>query len=323
MEQRLLIIGIIALAFALASKYLKKKNLFNKTPVFVGWNISFALIAGSMVYYLMNFMATNGIEGGLSLGRTLLIITLTAAGAVYLALKAKRVDGKRLNKMYGFNMEWAETVYFAAFFAAFVMFFFAQAFQIPTGSMRNTLLERDNLFVNKIVYGLRLPFMTHKLINFKEIQRGDIVVFKFPADDKNQINCGGPQYGRDFVKRVIGLPGEIVELKNKVIYINGEPLPYDEEYALYDERQRPQLKVPFTRDQYQQLWESRTLEHALGMYITDYFGPVQVPQGMYLGIGDNRDYSCDSRFWGPIPEANIKGKAWFIHWPLDRAGKIR
>jgi signal peptidase I len=322
MELRLLIIGIISFIFAKLSKRLKKKNFFNAKSRFILWNIAFVLMAGGMAYYLLNFMAANGIEGGLSERTFALIVTATVALAFYYFNKSKKADDKQRDKLFVYNLEWAETVYFAAFFASFVMFFFMQAFQIPTGSMRNTLLEKDNLFVNKLLYGVRLPFMKEKLIKFRDIKRGDVIVFRFPAENKGQINCGGPQYGRDFVKRVIGLPGETVEIKNKQVFINGEPLPA-ENYELYDNRERPKANVSLSQYQYQELWENRELEKVLGLYIRDYFGPIKIPEKTYLGIGDNRDHSCDSRFWGPIPEENIKGKAWFIHWPLSRIGIIR
>jgi len=321
MELRLLIIGIIAFAFAKLTKYLKRKKTFENKKIFIIWNAAFALIAGGMLYYLLNFMAANGIEGGLTPGTVALIIAGTLAFGGYNIWRANKADDKAREKIYAFNLDWAETVYFAGFFAAVAMFFFLQAFRIPSASMRNTLLEGDNLFVNKIVYGVRLPFMDKKLINFNEIKRGDIIVFSFPTDDKKQINCGEPQYGRDFVKRIIALPGETVEIRNKQVFINGQlmaPEAY-EVYAAHPRQQPPAME----QEEYQKLWEARELEHHFGLYLRDYFGPVVVPPGTYLGVGDNRDYSCDSRFWGPVPERNIKGRAWFIHWPPTRIGLIK
>lgn len=322
MEHKLLIIGIVAFIFAKLSKYLKKKNIFKTKKIFILWNAAFTLIAGGLVYYILNFMATNGVQGGLSGGTISAIIIATLGGTWYLIGKAKKSDEKETEKLYAFNLDWAETVYFAAFFAAVVMFFFVQAFKIPSGSMRNTLLEGDNLFVNKITYGLRLPFMDKKLFKFNDIKRGDVIIFRFPADSKEQINCGETQYGRDFVKRVIALPGELVEIKNKQVFINGQLMP-EQPYELYQDYQRQEMIMPISNEDYQQIWENRELEKNLGLYLRDYFGPVTVPEGSYLAIGDNRDFSCDSRFWGPVPEKNIKGKAWFIHWPLNRIRIIK
>ncbi|MDR0645869.1 MAG: signal peptidase I [Elusimicrobiota bacterium] len=322
MELRLLIIGTTAFIFAKTAKYFKKKNLFQNKNFFMAFNALFALIAGGMIYYLLNFMSANGIQGGLSPSKTALIITATVAYAVYNIYKAKNAGKKQTEKIYAFNLDWAETVYFAGFFASVAMFFLLQAFKIPSASMRNTLLEKDNLFVNKIVYGIRLPFMNRKLIKFGDIKRGDVIVFRFPAENKKQINCGEPQYGRDFVKRVVGLPGETVEMKNKQVFINGDLIP-SQSYEVYSDHPEQNVDNFLSTEQYQRIWENRELEQYFGLALRDNFGPVTIPQGAYLAIGDNRDFSCDSRFWGPVPEKNIKGKAWFIHWPLSRVSLIK
>lgn len=322
MEITLLITGIIAFIFAKISKYTKKKNILFKEKFFPFWNASFALIAGGLIIYILNFMAKNGVDGGLPAKTFAVIVTATVVAAVYNFLRAGKAEQKNKDKIFAFNLEWAETVYFAAFFASVVMFFFIQAFKIPSASMRNTLLEGDNLFVNKITYGLKLPFAKDRVLKFNDIKRGDVIVFRFPAEDKKQVNCGEPQYGRDFVKRVIGMPGDTVEIKNKQVFINGELMPA-QPYEVYQNIERIERPLPFSQEEYQKLWENRELEHHLGLYLREYFGPVTVPEGHYLGVGDNRDYSCDSRFWGPIPQENIKGKAWFIHWPLSRMGFIK
>ncbi len=318
MEQTLFITGIFAFIFAKISKYLNnKKKLENKNNLKI-WAFAGIVLAGILAYYIFNFMATNGITGGLPLKQTIFLCAIVL-GLIFWANSAIKKDQ---NKVYSTILDWAETIYFAAFFAAVVMFFFIQAFKIPSGSMRNTLLEGDNLFVNKIVYGFRLPFMKDKLVEFKPIQRGDIIIFKFPAENKQQVNCGESQYGRDFVKRVIGLPGDKVELRNKQLYINDELMPI-QDYEVYDDHLREEYILNIPQEEYQKIWESRTLEHKLGLYLRDYFGPVIVPQGQYLAMGDNRDFSCDSRFWGPVPKENIKGKAWLLHWPLNRIRFIK
>lgn len=322
MELTLFITGIIAFAFAKISKLLKKKNILTKDNIFPLWNASFAIIAGILIIYILNFMAKNGVQGGISASMFSLIVTVCLALGVYNFTNAKKAKEKKKEKIFAFNLDWAETVYFAAFFAAVVMFFFIQAFKIPSASMHNTLLEGDNLFVNKITYGIKLPFSDKRFFKFNNIKRGDVIVFRFPADSKEQINCGETQYGRDFVKRVIGMPGDTVEIKNKQVFINGQ-LAGTQPYEVYTDIERTERVLPFTKEEYQKLWENRELEHKLGMYLREYFGPVVVPPGTYLGVGDNRDFSCDSRFWGPIPEKNIKGKAWFIHWPFNRMGLIK
>ena len=225
MEQHLFITAVIAFVFDRVSKYLIKKNLFQNKNIFALWNASFALIAGCLVFYLLNFMSANGNSQGLSKTYFSLIILITLGYIFVKYFKAKKADNKAEKQIIDFNLDWAQTVYFAAFFASVVMFFFLQAFRIPSASMRNTLLEGDNLFVNKAYYVMRLPFIKENIINFHDIKRGDIIIFIFPAKDKQQSNCGEPQYGRDFVKRVIALPGEKVEVKGKTIYINDKELP--------------------------------------------------------------------------------------------------
>jgi len=317
MEQHLFIAAVIAFVFDRVSKYLIKKNMFQKKNIFALWNASFAFIAGGLIFYVLNFMAANGNSQGLSKTNFSLIILITLGYIFAKYFKAKKADKNTEKQIIAFNLDWAQTVYFAAFFASIVMFFFLQAFRIPSASMRNTLLEGDNLFVNKAYYGMRLPFVKENIINFHDIKRGDIIIFRFPAENKQQSNCGEPQYGRDFVKRVIALPGEKVEVKEKKIYINDKELP-PQDYAIFSEHEIKQFSNPLTQEEYQNLWEERRLEKYFGISLRDSFGPVIVPKGQYFAMGDNRDFSCDSRFWGPVPKENIKGKAWLLHWPLKR-----
>jgi signal peptidase I len=212
------------------------------------------------------------------------------------------------------DTEWAETIASALLLASVVMFFLVQAFRIPSPSMYNTLQIGDHLFVNKIAYGVRIPGTGKRLVNFEKIQRGDVIVFRFPSDDSKELQCGGAQYDKDFIKRVIGVPGDSVEVRNGAVIVNGQTLS-NESYALYTDTVRipgPKVDNPI---EYQRHWEARELGRMYGETIRDSFGPVTVPAGHYFAMGDNRDHSCDSRFWGPVPEQNVKGKAWFIYWP--------
>ncbi|MBI3548803.1 MAG: signal peptidase I [Elusimicrobia bacterium] len=218
------------------------------------------------------------------------------------------------------DLEWAETVFSAVLLASVMMYFVVQAFKIPSGSMRNTLLEGDHLFVNKFIYGVRLPFTHSRLLPLRGLKRGDIVVFRFPTDDSEEVHCGGIQYGKDFIKRVVGLPGDVIQLKDGVLYRDGERAPR-EAYALNDAQYRvPQGDIKISPEEYQTLWEKHQLDRTIGDVMRDNFGPVKVPPGAFFAMGDNRDHSCDSRFWGPVADHYLKGKAWVIYWPPQRMG---
>jgi signal peptidase I len=161
--------------------------------------------------------------------------------------------------------------------------FVVQAFKIPSGSMEDTLLIGDHILVNKLSYGLQVPlahFKVHLMGLMGEPQRGDIIVFPFPRDPK-----------RDFIKRVIGLPGERVEVRNHRAYVNGEP-----------------LKEPYVR------LDDRAMMHP-SRY--SHWGPEVVPPGKLFVMGDNRDNSADSRDWGFLDSAQVKGRAFIIYWSWD------
>ena len=336
MEQRLFLAACVMYAFSLASKYLFKKNKLENSFRFGLWHAVFLALFLGCLYGIFNFIISNssGITPSVSITRKdllagLAILAISAGGFWY----AKRPQAHR-QAILKWDMDWANTIYFAGFVASIVMFFFVQAFKIPSASMYNTLQIGDHLFVNKAAYGFRIPLTNIRFGQFKQVQPGDIIIFSFPAENREQVNCGGYQYGRDYVKRVIAVPGDKVEIKNGDLYINDkkEPLHGYEVFRLTD-RFSPVVTQEEGKEEdglvyiapavYQTLWESRKLEHDLGMSLRDNFGPVTVPQGQYFAMGDNRDDSCDSRFWGPVPFENIKGTAWFIHWPLSRIRLIK
>ncbi|MCX5784809.1 MAG: signal peptidase I [Elusimicrobia bacterium] len=243
----------------------------------------------------------------------------SAKGARVTAVK-KGSENENLPPAIKEDLEWSETVFSAVLLASVVMYLFVQAFKIPSGSMRTTFLEGDHLFVNKFVYGFRVPYTHKKFLALKKIKRGDIVIFQFPSRDPDEFQCGGRQYGKDFIKRVIGLPGDRVELKDGKVSVNGVPLK-EEAYVKYlDDFRYPADKSKVPPGDYQVYWEKRMLGKMFAEYIKDNFGPVIVPQGHYMMMGDNRDRSCDSRYWGPVPEYLIKGKAMVIYWPPSRMG---
>lgn len=317
MEQRLFFIACIMYAFTLATRWFKKKGKLSSPKFFAGWNAVYLLCILSCACYMFLFIMGGGTAENISaikLGCCLAAVVIYAIYGYFSAFKSKPEQKEIIIKK---NLEWCNTVYFAGFVASFVMFFFIQAFKIPSESMQDTLLVGDHLFVNKAAYGFRIPFTNIRFGEFSPIKKGDIIVFQFPAKDRKQINCGDSQYGRDFVKRVIALPGDTVEMKKGVLFVNGEEVP-QQGYERYENVARIPYQPEEDLELYQTVWESHQLDNYYGMYLRDNFGPVKVPENHYFGMGDNRDNSCDSRFWGPIPRENIKGKAWFIHWPFDR-----
>jgi signal peptidase I len=185
--------------------------------------------------------------------------------------------------------EYLESIVVAVILALFIRTFAVQAFKIPTGSMEENLLIGDHLLVNKLVYSPSAGHFEDTLMGKRPIERRDVVVFKFPEDPN-----------RDFIKRVIGLPGETVEIRNKRVYIDGEPL--DERYVHFLEPPR-QADDP---------------EFGLRMDgIRDNWGPRVVPVGELLVLGDNRDNSRDSRFWGFLPIDQVKGRALIVYWSYE------
>ncbi len=182
----------------------------------------------------------------------------------------------------GILREYAEAIIVALLLALIIRAFVVQAFKIPSGSMIPTLLIGDHILVTKFIYGTKLPFVDDKVLVFREPRRGDIIVFRYPKDSK-----------RDFIKRVIGVGGDVVEGRNKQIYVNGKLL--DEPYVQHtDTDLRP-----------------------IGKDVRDNFGPIYVPKGKLFVMGDNRDQSYDSRYWGFVNLKDVKGKAFIIYWSWD------
>lgn len=181
--------------------------------------------------------------------------------------------------------EWVESILIAFVLAMFIREFFIQAFKIPSGSMRMTLIEGDRLMVNKLRYGPKLRFTDYRLPGFGEPERGDVIVFIYPEDPK-----------RDFIKRLIAKGGETVEIKDGDIYINGQ--------LITD----PVIK---------------NLYHYNRGDFGSKGNPIKVPEGYYFVLGDNSSSSHDSRYWGFVPEKNIIGKAEFIYWPFNRLRLIK
>jgi len=329
MEEKLFWIGVLMGAHLFLSHHFKEKGKFRADTRFTrAWHAVFAALVSFVVAVLLSVSLDNRrgdvVTSMLFSGRQLAYgLLAAAAGAAYAwwrgaAGKAAVKDG--LNVSMKEDMEWSETVFSAVLLASVVMYLFIQAFKIPSGSMEKTFLIGDHLFVNKFIYGFRIPYTKTKLLKFTKVKRGDIVVFQFPSADPAEFQCGGSQYGKDFIKRVVGMPGDRVQVMEGRLFVNGA-LVEDEPYTQYlDKARYPRASDKVSPGDYQVFWENRMLGKMFSEYIRDNFGPVIVPQGQYLVMGDNRDRSCDSRYWGAVPEGNIKGKAWFTYWPPSRMG---
>ncbi|NOZ79576.1 MAG: signal peptidase I [Acidobacteria bacterium] len=184
--------------------------------------------------------------------------------------------------------EYYEAILVAVIFALFLRTFVFENFKIPSGSMENGLLIGDHLVVNKFIYGPHYHTIIDKLLPFREPRRRDVVVFKFPEDPS-----------RDFIKRCVGVPGDVVEVRHKALYINGKL--QKEPYVIH--------KDPMTYPDSPMVPPSLRLR--------DNFGPYTVPPGTIFCMGDNRDNSLDSRFWGPVPRSYLQGRAVLIYWSWE------
>ncbi len=184
--------------------------------------------------------------------------------------------------------EYFEAMVTAVVLALFVRTFVVQAFKIPTGSMENNLLIGDHLLVNKFAVGPTASGLERALLPIATIRRGDVVVFKYPVEPD-----------RDFIKRVIGLPGEALEVRGREVLINGKVL--EEPYVHY-------LEPSAAGSDTSEVTSSEVREE---------YGPVTIPPDQYFMMGDNRDNSADSRYWGFLPRDYIKGKAVVIYWSYE------
>jgi len=181
--------------------------------------------------------------------------------------------------------EYAEAILVAVVFALFARTFLFQAFQVPTSSMEKNILVGDHLIVNKFLFAPHRENFLSRLLPYRPVRRGDVLVFKFPEDPR-----------RDFVKRAVALPGETVEIRDKVVYVEGaaqtEPRTYHADERIWPDD-------PALPDSYRRRDQAR---------------PFTVPPASYFALGDNRDNSYDSRFWGPVSATNLKGRAVFVYW---------
>ena len=188
----------------------------------------------------------------------------------------------RIRKNKSVFREYFEAICVAILLALFIRTFVVQAFKIPSGSMLPTLLIGDHLLVNKFIYGIKMPFTGKLLIPIENPKQGDVVVFRFPKDRSV-----------DYIKRVIGTPGDTVEVRDKKVYVNGKPI----------------------KDVHAHVSSAPVLNEKVSP--RDNFGPVKVPENHIFVMGDNRDNSYDSRFWGFVDQRDVLGKAFILYWSWD------
>jgi len=184
-----------------------------------------------------------------------------------------------------------EALLIALLFAFFARTFVVQAFKIPSGSMEQNLLIGDHILVNKFAYAPTASELERRLLPISGLERGDVVVFKFPEEPE-----------RDFIKRCIALPGDRIEIVDKQTFINGTALEEGGYVFFADHRVYSREKSRFLADAYR---------------LRDNFGPYTIPEGHYFFLGDNRDNSDDSRFWGTVPAGYVKGEAVLVYWSFD------
>jgi signal peptidase I len=188
-----------------------------------------------------------------------------------------------------------------------------EAFKIPSGSMIPTLFVGDHIFVNKFAYGLKIPFSDwvtdHPIYLIKRDlpKRGDVIVFKYPRDESLY-----------YIKRVVGVPGDRVEMKNKVLYVNQQIVSQDRISESQTKQTLQSLDDPNYPEAHMTLYTEHlnAIHHTVmidnSKHLSEDFGPVTVPEGSLFAMGDNRDWSGDSRYWGFVPMKNVRGKALFI-----------
>jgi len=185
--------------------------------------------------------------------------------------------------------DWVEPAFEAILIAIVIRTFILQAFRIPTSSMEDTLLIGDHILANKFIYGTYIPWNDDTTAAFTKPKRGDVVIFRYPIDKKLM-----------FIKRCMALPGDTVEIKNKELYVNGTKM--KEPYKF----QKDPMRVFSAREAPR-----------------DNLGPITVPEDHYFVMGDNRDFSSDSRFWGFLHKKYLRGKAWVVYWPPTRWQSIK
>lgn len=202
--------------------------------------------------------------------------------------------------------EYARTIIIAFLLFVVLRTFVVEAFKIPTGSMENTLLVGDFLLVNKAVYGAEIPFTGAHLPAIRHPRHGDVIVFKWPKDPS-----------KNFVKRLIGLPGDTVEMRDGTVLLDGRPIP--EHYVVHTDASTDPSGEEFA---WQRDFMVKGAEASVGEHPSrNNWGPLVVPDKNYFVLGDNRDNSYDSRYWGFVPESLVTGEPMLVYYSYERNAK--
>lgn len=197
--------------------------------------------------------------------------------------KPKSKKSKLYSQFTKFRKEWLEPIIIALILVVFIKSFLIQNFKIPSSSMEETLLIGDRLFAVKFLYGTKIPFTKKKILKIRDPKPGDVIIFRFPLDPSTP-----------FIKRCVAVGGQTVEIRDKKLYVDDVLQDYPEHVQFID---------------------NNVLPSRYG--VRDNYPPTKIPEGSFFAMGDNRDNSNDSRYWGFVPYENIKGKAMFIYWSLD------
>ena len=217
--------------------------------------------------------------------------------------------GKKFLAKNSLTVEYYEAIVVAVSIALMVRTFVIEPFKIPSGSMIPTLLVGDYLFVSKFAYGHRIPFTRHRVFMINGPKRGDIAVFEFPQDPR-----------KDYIKRIVGIPGDRVAYRNKRLYLNGKIVGYEDNGAYHYTNERgQQVDSQHFSEKIPALDGDGSVDHPILVRPFAYSQPTEtvVPPGHYFVMGDNRDNSNDSRYWGFVPDYRLVGEALAIFWSWD------
>ena len=204
-----------------------------------------------------------------------------------------------------------EALVFAVVLALLIRTFVFQPFKIPSGSMIPTLLVGDHLLVNKFIYGTKIPFTDKVVFPIRDIERGDVIVFIYPNSERDPS-----KKGVYYIKRVIGLPGDQIDIKGRSLFINGQEVPM-QFVGTYRDPRNGEVFDEYDEDLYGDDHKAIFRKGKENTNTGNYIPVTRVPEGTVFVMGDNRDNSQDSRYWGFVPIENIAGKAFVIHWSWD------